>query len=121
MLVEKVPVDGIVIVSDGGDNTAPLFSDVYPKYAKFVDKDVPVYFYQLSGDSDSLTPSMKRAGIEMQTFDLRGSKIDYFAIPNTVKTLRSNQYSLLEEILQTPLLTLNSVLKSSIERKLVTA
>ena len=111
MLVEKLAVDGIVIVSDGGDNTAPLFHDVYPKYAKFVDKDVPVYFYQLSGEADKLTPNMQRAGIEMTTFDLRGSKLDYYSIPNTVKTLRSNQYSLVEEILSTPLLTLNDVLK----------
>jgi hypothetical protein len=111
MLVEKLAVDGIVIVSDGGDNTAPLFHDVYPKYAKFVDKDVPVYFYQLSGEADKLTPNMQRAGIEMTTFDLRGSKLDYYSIPNTVKTLRSNQYSLVEEILSTPLLSLNDVLK----------
>jgi hypothetical protein len=54
---------------------------------------------------------MQRAGIEMTTFDLRGSKLDYYSIPNTVKTLRSNQYSLVEEILSTPLLTLNDVLK----------
>ena len=112
MLVEKVVVDGIVIVSDGGDNTAPLFADTYPKYAKFVDKDVPVYFYQLSGETDSLTPSMHRAGIEMQTFDLRGSNMDYYSIPNTVKTLRSNQYSLVEEIMSTPLLSLSGVLKT---------
>jgi hypothetical protein len=119
MLVEKVAVDGIVIVSDGGDNTAPLFHDVYPKYAKFCDKDVPVYFYQLSGESDKLTPNMQRAGIEMTTFDLRGSKLDYYSIPNTVKTLRSNQYSLVEEILSTPLLTLNTVLKGA-QKGLVT-
>ncbi len=120
MLVEKLAVDGIVIVSDGGDNSAPLFAQVYPKYAKFVDKDVPVYFYQLSGDPDSLTPSMHQAGIEMQTFDLRGSKLDYYSIPNTVKTLRANQYSLVEEILSTPLLSLNSVLKGT-GKVLVTA
>jgi len=111
MLVEKVAVDGIVIVSDGGDNTAPLFHDVYPKYAKFCDKDVPVYFYQLSGETDKLTPYMQRAGLEMTTFDLRGSKIDYYSVVNTIQTLRSNQYSLVEEILSTPLLTLNDVLK----------
>ena len=120
MLVEKVAVDGIVIVSDGGDNTAPLFADVYPKYAKFVDKDVPVYFFKLSGESDSLTPYMQRAGIEMQTFDLRGSNVDYYSLANTVQTLRSNQYSLVEEILSTPLLSLNTVLKST-RKELVTA
>ena len=120
MLVEKVAVDGIVIVSDGGDNTAPLFADVYPKYAKFVDKDVPVYFYQLTGETDKLTPHMQRNGHEMTTFDLRGSKLDYYSIPNTVKTLRSNQYSLIEEILATPLLSLADVLKGH-GKALVTA
>lgn len=119
MLVEKLAVDGIVIVSDGGDNSAPSFASVYPKYAKFVDKDVPVYFYQLSGDPDHLTPMMQQAGIEMQTFDLRGSKLDYYAIPNTVQTLRANQYSLVDEIMSTPLLTLSSVLTG--KGKLVTA
>ena len=119
MLVEKVAVDGIVIVSDGGDNTAPLFHDVYPKYAKFCDKDVPVYFYQLSGETDKLTPYMQRAGLEMTTFDLRGSKIDYYSVVNTIQTLRSNQYSLVEEILSTPLLTLSNVLKGA-QKGLVT-
>jgi hypothetical protein len=112
MLVEKVAVDGIVIVSDGGDNTAPLFHDVYPKYAKFCDKDVPVYFYQLSGETDKLTPYMQRAGLEMTTFDLRGSKIDYYSVVNTIQTLRSNQYSLCDDIMATPLLKLSDVLHS---------
>ena len=121
MLMSKVAVDGIVVVSDGGENSPPLFSDTYAKYSKFVDKDVPVYFYQLSGESDSFSPRMKAAGIEMQTFDLRGQKLDYYSIPNTVKSLNANPYSLVDEILQTPLLTLNQVLKSHGKAVLATA
>jgi len=119
--MSKVAVDGIVVVSDGGENSPPLFSDTYAKYSKFVDKDVPVYFYQLSGESDSFSPRMKAAGIEMQTFDLRGQKLDYYSIPNTVKSLNANPYSLVDEILQTPLLTLNQVLKSHGKAVLATA
>ena len=79
-----------------------------------------MYFYQLSGEVDKLSPHMQRAGLEMTTFDLRGSKLDYYSIPNTVKTLRSNQYSLVDEIMQTPLLSLNDVLKGH-GKALVTA
>lgn len=110
MLQEKIALDGIAIVSDGGENTAPLFADVYKKYAAFVDKDVPVYFYDVYGDT-AFTWALNRAGIEMQKFDLRG-KSDYYSIPNLVQTMRSNRYSLVDEIMATPLMALNEVLKN---------
>ena len=112
MLQEKFAADGIAIVSDGGEHNAPLFAEVYKKYVAFLDKDIPVYFYQLTGDPDYLTPSMHAAHIEMQTFDLRRGTVDYYAIPNMVQTMRSNQYSLVDEILATPLVALSDVLKT---------
>ena len=112
MLVEKVAVDGIAVVSDGGENTAPYFYDVYKKYSAFVDKDVPVYFYNMEGDHDRFTPSLNAAGIEVQEFDLRHGKADYYAIPNLVQSMRSNQYSLVDEIMATPLVSLADVLKT---------
>jgi len=112
LLVEKTEVDGIAIVSDGGENNAPHFHDVYKKYVAFLGKDIPVYFYQLSGDPDYLSSRMQSAGFEMQTFDQRGSKQDYYSLPNMVRTMRSNQYSLVDEILATPLKSLNDVLKT---------
>jgi hypothetical protein len=113
LLQEKVEVDGIAIVSDGGEHNAPLFADVYAKYVKFADKDVPVYFYQLAGDPDYLSASMNAAKIELQTFDLRGSSIDYYSLPNLVKSMNSNQYSLIDSIMATPLVSLKDVLKNS--------
>jgi hypothetical protein len=112
MLLEKTEVDGIAIVSDGEENTAPLFPDVYKKYVQFTGKDVPVYFYDCDGGADNLTHRMNMAGIEMQRFDLRHGKADYYAIPNLVQTMRSNPYSLTDEIMAVPLLTLNDVLKT---------
>ncbi len=111
MLVEKEEIDGIAVISDGEENTAPRFADVYKKYTEFVGKDVPVYFYHCDGGGNNFTSSMNAAGIEMQTFDVRGGKIDYYSIPNMVQTMRSSMYSLVDEIMSTPLLTLNSVLK----------
>ena len=115
MLVEKIAIDGIALISDGQENTAPHFPEVYKKYSTFVDKDVPVYFYHCAGGGDNLTPRMNAAGIEMQTFDLRDGKTDYYAIPNLVQTMRSNQYSLVDEIMATPLLALSDVLRNSTE------
>ena len=120
MLTEKVEVDGIAIVSDGGENQSPYFADVFKKYTEFVGKSIPVYFYDVHGKS-GWKESINRAGIEMQTFDISGGKIDYYSVVNTVSTLRSNQYSLVDEILATPLLTLNSVLKGAQKGQLVTA
>ena len=110
MLQEKIALDGIAIVSDGGENTAPRFADVYKKYAAFVDKDLPVYFYDVYGDTH-FTQSLNQAGIEMQKFDVRGN-VDYYSIPNLVQTMRSNRYSLVDEIMATPLLSLSDVLKT---------
>ena len=61
---------------------------------------------------------MNQAGIEMQTFDIRGG-VDYYSVVNLVQTLRASRYSLIDEILATPLLSLNTVLKGA-QKGLVT-
>jgi hypothetical protein len=111
MLSEKMEIDGIAIVSDGGENTPPLFPEVYKRYIDFAQKDVPVYLFLCTGEPDNLTPRMKQAGIEIQTFDIRGGT-DFYSIPNLAQTLRASRYSLVDEILSTPLLSLNDVLKT---------
>ena len=111
MLVEKTEVDGIAIVSDGGENTAPLFAEVYGRYCKHFDKIVPVYMFDCEGDKNNLIESMNRAGHEMQVFDLRHGKVDLYSIPNLVQTLRCSVYNLVDEILATPLLSLGDILK----------
>ena len=111
MLQEKAEIDGIAIISDGGENTSPLFADVYKKYSAFAGKDVPVYFYDVHGNYAGFKDAVNKAGIEMQTFDIsRGT--DYYALPNMVQTMRSNPYSLIDEILATPLKSLSDVLKT---------
>ncbi len=120
MLQEKIAVDGIAIVSDGAEHSAPRFTEVYAKYTKFADRDVPVYFYHVEGEPNGLTGDMQRAGLEMQTFDIRGGT-DYYSIPNLAQTMRTKTYGLVDEILATPLLSLNSVLKGAQKGKLVNA
>lgn len=115
MLDEKIAVDGIAIVSDAKENTAPLFTDTYRLYSKFLDKEVPVYLYRcetiMTGQGDrDLAHSMRAAGVDLQEFDLRVGKVDYYSLPNLVKTMRTNRYSLIDEVMGTRLLTLSEVL-----------
>jgi hypothetical protein len=115
----SVEADGIAIVSDAQENTAPRFADTYKRYCTTLGKEVPVYLYRLApsmhgiGDID-LAQSMKRAEIDLQEFDLRGG-VDFYSLPNIVSTMRVQRYGLLEEIMEFPLLTLNDVFKTKVE------
>lgn len=120
-------VDGIAIVSDAAENTAPFFSAQYAALCQASGKQAPVYLYRFgnpkpptrlgygmgptyrSGDWD-LSWSMQQAGFDLQEFDLTGGKIDYYGLPAIVQTMRANRYSLSQEIMDTPLLTLDQVL-----------
>lgn len=113
MLETKEEIDGIAIVSDAGENTAPRFPEVYKKYCEFSGKEVPVYLYQCEGDNPALIRDMEYAKIEMQVFDLRGAKLDYYSLPNLVSTMRTNRYSLVDEVMATKLLKVSDVLKLS--------
>ncbi len=114
-LINKLEVDGVAIVSDGGENAAPEYHQVHREYCKKFDKDVPTYLYHVPGDQDRLTPKMATAGIELQKFPLTG--VDYFSIPNLVATMRTNRYSLMEEVMDTPLLSLSNVLKLTLGKE----
>jgi hypothetical protein len=102
----KTVVDGIAIVSDGEENSTPFFADAYVKYSQFVSKEVPVYLFLTKGGIPNLIDRMQQAHLDMQVFDLRGSKPDYYSLPNLVQTMRTNRYSLIDEILETRLLQL---------------
>lgn len=117
-LSNKLEVDGIAIVSDGGENTMPMFTDQYKRYTAWLEKDVPVYYFHANGtDYDRLTGWMGDAGIDFQKFEVDHS--DYYSIPNLAQTMRTNRYSLLQEIFDTPLKRVEEVLKLRGERHAV--
>jgi hypothetical protein len=108
MLDAKEEIDGIAIVSDGGENSSPLFNQVYPRYASFAGKEPTVYLYHCGCRDLSFHRSMKAAGIDMQVVDIPDS-IDYYSLPALVSTMRTNRYSLIEEVMETKLLRLEDV------------
>lgn len=107
-LQEKgIVVNGIAIVSDGGDNTHPYFHDSYNNYIKKMDIQPTVYFYRLNGDSDYLSNFCKKSNIMIEKID--STKIDYYSLPNIVSLMKTSVYGLIDEIMSTPLLTFDKV------------
>jgi hypothetical protein len=111
----KVECDGIAVVSDAQENAAPYFWDVYKKFCEKTGTEVPVYLYRcdiaMTGYADDdLAKSAQKRRVDLQEFNL-GNKVDFYSLPNLVKTMRTNRYSLADEIFAVPLLTLKEVLK----------
>lgn len=114
-------IDGIAMVGDGGENSVPDFVSEYQRYARATGKEPTVYFYHCptpEADQPMQWPAYQRKhGIDVQTFDLRkkGSQseftVDYHSLPNLVQTMRTNRYSLADEILAMPLLTMEQALR----------
>jgi hypothetical protein len=102
--VEKgVEIDGIAIVSDGGENQAPWFVDVYQQLCAKSGKNIPVYLYHVRGDPDRLAFNMEEAHLDLQIFDAQDA--DFYSLPNLVQSMKTNRYSLADEIYATSLLT----------------
>jgi hypothetical protein len=113
----KIEVDGIAVVSDGGENNTPMFAHTYKAYSQAIGKEVPVYFYKTTGDSDAFSRSLRAAEIDVQIFDLTSGKTDHYALAGLVSSMRTQRYSLVDAIMEFPLLTVNQVLGKAWEPK----
>jgi len=116
MLESKEELDGIAIVSDAQENTAPYFADAYKKYSEAFSKEVPVYLYRVGNQSNfyadkDLKKSMNALGFDLQEFDVPAG-LDFYSLPNLVTTMRTNRYSLVDEVMASKLLRLSDVLKT---------
>jgi hypothetical protein len=94
-------VEQIVMVTDEGENTAPLFVDALKKYREEVQADPNVCFVRTPGATDHLERQCAQAGIMADAFQFTG---DYYALPNLVPLLsRPSKLELLIEIMEYPL------------------
>lgn len=109
-------VNGITIVSDGGDNTTPLFADAYKRYTEKMDIEPTIYFYRLQGEADVLSNLCRKEKIQTEKFDL-SEGVDYYSIPSLVKTMRTSRYSLLDEIMNTKLFTFKTIFNKERKKK----
>lgn len=111
---KKLEVNGIAIVSDGGENASPRFPDMYRQYSQTHGTQVPVYLYQCAGENPVLIGDMQHAGHDLQVFDIR-TGVDFYSLPNLVQTMRTQRYGLVEEIMEYKLLTLSDAFKKQAE------
>jgi hypothetical protein len=114
ILERGIEVDGIAVVSDMAENAAPRFVTVYRQYEKKFGATPPIYLYRLpsSDTSGNIERELAMEKIDCQVFDLR-NEVDYYSLPNVVKTMRASRYQLADEIMGTPLVTLEEALKRS--------
>jgi hypothetical protein len=104
-------VDGVVMVTDGNENAGlPPFVPAFERYCTFLGKVPPLYVYQLKGDPPNMLQACARGGVDAHVFDLCKG-VDYYSLPNLIQTMRTNRYSLAQEIMDTPLLRLGDVFK----------
>ncbi|HYT94176.1 MAG TPA: hypothetical protein VEL76_36000 [Gemmataceae bacterium] len=92
-----------ILVTDEGENTAPLFVDSFKKYREELKADPAVCFVRTPGASTHLEERCREAGIATDAFQFTG---DYYSLPNLVPLLaRPSKLELLMEIMEYPLPT----------------
>lgn len=101
MMRKKQYVEQIIVVTDEGENTAPLFVDALTKYREAVKADPTVCFVRTPGAGTQLEEQCRKAGIMCDAFQFTG---DYYSLPNLVPLLsRPSKLELLMEIMDYPL------------------
>jgi hypothetical protein len=101
MARKKQYVEQIVMVTDEGENTAPLFVDALKKYRETLKADPNVCFVRTPGASTQLEVQCNQAGLICDAFQFSG---DYYSLPNLVPLLsRPSKLELLLEIMDYPL------------------
>jgi hypothetical protein len=101
MLRKREYVEQLILVTDEGENTAPLFVDALKKYRASVKADPNVCIVRVPGSSTYLEDRCREAGIMADAFQFTG---DYYSLPNLVPLLtRPSKLELLMEIMEYPL------------------
>ena len=94
-------VEQIVLVTDEGENTAPLFKDAYAAYAQALNVRPAVTIVKVGQAQQPLEQACRELGVPLNVFEFRG---DYYALPNVIPLLSMpSQADLLMEILSYPL------------------
>lgn len=107
--VKGIEVDGVVVISDGGHNYHYTLSRQWKDYCTRFAKEPTLYFFKVKGsDPDVFSPTLQAEGIGFEMFDLTKG-VDYYSLPNVLATLNTRRWSLLDQIMETPLKTLDEV------------
>src|SRR5579885_1757140 len=98
MRKKKQRVEQIIMVTDEGENHAPLFKDAYTAYAEELATRPDVIFVKVGRASKILENACAQLGISPSAFDFKG---DYYALTNLIPLLtRPSMLELLMEIME---------------------
>jgi hypothetical protein len=107
LLRKKLYVEQIVVVSDEGENVAPVFAQVYKKYEAEMKVSPHVIVVRVPDDRGRLntvfSDNLKTAGIEFDVYEPK--EADYYSLPSLITLVsRKSKLDLVYEIMDTPLL-----------------
>jgi hypothetical protein len=98
---KRQAVEQLIVITDEGENAAPLFVDSLRKYREELKADPAVCFVKTVGATDQLEKQCAAAGITADAFQFTG---DYYALPNLIPMLAwPSKLELLMEIMDYPL------------------
>ncbi|HEU5370740.1 MAG TPA: hypothetical protein VFU69_19860 [Ktedonobacterales bacterium] len=98
MRKKKQRVEQIIMVTDEGENHAPLFKDAYTAYAEELATRPDVIFVKVGQASKTLENACAQMGVSPSAFDFKG---DYYALTNLIPLLtRPSMLELLMEIME---------------------
>ena len=108
---KNIIVNGIAIVSDGGEHGLGwnLFPHAYRAYCNHAHVEPSVYLFHVPGDPNYLAQGCAQAGIDLTQYE--ASHVDEYSLPNLIRALKPGRFGLVDEVMETPLLTLNDALK----------
>lgn len=84
LMRERHYVEQIVIVTDAGDNSAPLFHDAYAEYARAIGVSPQVVVIGVGGISRGVLERWQQAGIPLTVWEFKG---DHYSLPNILHLL----------------------------------
>src|SRR5262249_31047886 len=98
---QRIYVEQFILVTDEGENTAPLRVDALKQYPQEGKAATNLCFVRTPGATTQLEDACRKAGILADAFQFSG---DYYALPNLVPLLsRPSKLDLLMEIMEYPL------------------
>jgi hypothetical protein len=96
-------VEQLVIITDAGDNTAPLFHDAYADYVRSMNVRPTVIVIGVGGVVRSTIDRWRAAGIPIEFWEFKG---DYYSLPNVLHLLSAPSHAeLVEQVMAVALPT----------------
>ena len=101
MIKNNEYVEQVVVITDGEENTAPYFVEIYREYADKLGVNPNVIVLKVSGYRSYFEDQLGKSGIDHQVYEFRG---DYYSLPEIVPLLtHPTRLDLLMEVMETPL------------------